>query len=200
MLRQRRPSRTLHQTSESSIHNASEKSLSATPPAREQSEPLNHSSAVTFESDDSSMRPSPPEIAIGVRLYFQYCHRQPIWCFDREDVHDCSSIPEELACSILALTSRFLDNRSQLQFHGETAKTLVMLRIANGTVGLGTIESLCLLSYSCFIGMFKSWLACTVPCVTRSLAYHHHHVTKMATIILASSILALPFRSAARRC
>ncbi|KAI6783466.1 uncharacterized protein J7T54_005495 [Emericellopsis cladophorae] len=136
-----------------SIHRdtSEEKSQSVTPPAREQSEPLNHSSAITFESDDSSLRPSLSDIAIGVRLYFQYCHRQPIWCFDHEDVHDCGAIPEELACSILALTSRFLDNRSQLQFHGETAKTLIMLRIANGTVGLGTVESLCLLSYSSFV-------------------------------------------------
>jgi hypothetical protein len=139
----------------------SEKSLSVTPPAGGQCEPLNHASAITCESDDASLRPSPSEIAVGVRLYFQYCHRQPIWCFDREDVRDGSAIPEELACSILALTSRFLDNRSQLQFHGETAKTLVMLRIANGTVGLGTMESLCLLSYSSFIGMpsvFCSWV------------------------------------------
>lgn len=61
-------------------------------------------------------------------------------------------IPEELACSILALTSRFSERGNQMQIHGENAKTLVMLRIANGSVEITTIESLCLLSYSSFIG------------------------------------------------
>lgn len=41
-----------------------------------------------------------------------------------------------------------------MQIHGENAKTLIMLRIANGSVEITTIESLCLLSYSSFIGMF----------------------------------------------
>ena len=36
--------------------------------------------------------------------------------------------------------------------YGDSARTLVMLRIANGTVELETIESLCLLSYSSFLG------------------------------------------------
>lgn len=54
---------------------------------------------------------------------------------------------------MLALTSRFLRDRSQTQKYGETARRLIMLRIANGTVELETIESLCLLSYSFFIGM-----------------------------------------------
>lgn len=112
---------------------------------------LSHPSVSLFENDDSSLRPSQADVAVGVGLYFKYCHRQPIWCFEREEVSDHSAIPEELACSILALTCRFHEKRNQLQLYRESAKTLIMLRIANGTVELTTIESLCLLSYSSFI-------------------------------------------------
>ncbi|KAJ5895010.1 hypothetical protein N7495_006701 [Penicillium taxi] len=87
----------------------------------------------------------------AIELYFQYCHRQPIWCFDREEVKDANTTSEELACSIITLTSRFSQDRDDLQHYGDTARTLVMLRIANGTVELDTIESLCLLSYSAFL-------------------------------------------------
>ncbi|UNI15465.1 hypothetical protein JDV02_001996 [Purpureocillium takamizusanense] len=103
------------------------------------------------ESDESSLRPSPSDIAVGVGLYFKYCHRQPIWCFSREDVSDYSTLPGELACSIMVLTSRFSEKRDQLQRYGDSAKHLVMLRLASGTVDLTTIESMCLLSYSSFI-------------------------------------------------
>ena len=91
-------------------------------------------------------------MATSINLYFNYCHRQPVWCFEREEIGDYSSLPEELACSILALTSRLSDKRDFIQLYGNNAKTLIMLRIANGTADLTTIESLCLLSYSAFLG------------------------------------------------
>lgn len=100
----------------------------------------------------ANVRPDRAEMATGLDLYFKFCHRQPIWCLEREDIDDYGSIPGELACSILALTSRFSEKRNDLQVYGNNAKTLIMLRIANGTVDLTTIESLCLLSYSSFIG------------------------------------------------
>lgn len=59
---------------------------------------------------------------------------------------------DELACSILALTLRFSENADQAKLYANNAKSLIMLRIANGTVDLATLESLCLLSYSSFIG------------------------------------------------
>ena len=131
---------------------ASEKSYSVTPPGRESSYPPHNLSAMMLNPETASMRPGRAEMAIGINLYFKFCHRQPIWCLEREDIEDYASLPEELACSILALTSRFSDKRDHMQLYGNIAKTLVMLRIANGTVDLTTIESLCLLSYSSFIG------------------------------------------------
>ncbi|UQC75729.1 uncharacterized protein CLUP02_17237 [Colletotrichum lupini] len=126
------------------VTDASEKSFSATPPSRRnrQDYPTDNSNSVVFDPDD---------MATGINLYFKYCHRQPIWCFERDEVGDYDSLPEELASSILALTSRFSEQRDHMQLFSSNAKTLVMLRIANGTVDITTIESLCLLSYASFI-------------------------------------------------
>lgn len=60
-------------------------------------------------------------------------------------------LPKELAYSILTLTTRFSLAHDQLQFYSDTARTLIMLRVASGTVDLETIESLCLLAYSFFM-------------------------------------------------
>ncbi|OAG44726.1 hypothetical protein AYO21_01216 [Fonsecaea monophora] len=120
----------------------SEKSYSVTPPAREPSYPTSHpSSTLEFDTDNANPRPRPSDIAVGLDLYFKYCHKQPIWCFGREDIGDHSSLPEELACSILALTSRFPPKCDQMQRYGKNARSLIMLRIANGTVDLTTIEN-----------------------------------------------------------
>ncbi|KAH7303492.1 hypothetical protein B0I35DRAFT_485181 [Stachybotrys elegans] len=126
---------------------ASDKSYSLTPPPNKQGFPCSN----PFTPEGSDLRPSNADMSLGINLYFKHCHRQPIWCFERGEVSDYGAIPDELAFSILALTSRFAENRDHLQLYGSSAKTLVMLRIANGTVGLTTIESLCLLSYSYFI-------------------------------------------------
>ncbi|KAJ5084915.1 transcriptional regulator family: Fungal Specific TF [Penicillium alfredii] len=101
--------------------------------------------------EDSGLQASSPAIARGIDLYFENCHRQPIWCFDRDELRDQSCLSEELVCSILALTSRFSREQDQFQHYGDSARSLIMLRMANGTVELETIESLCLLSYSSFI-------------------------------------------------
>lgn len=104
---------------------------------------------------DSKVNPS-SRISQAIDQYFQYCHRQPIWCFEREEVKDPSYISEELVCSILTLTARFSQERDELQHYGDTARTLIMLRIANGSVELETLESMCLLSYSSFLGTYPT--------------------------------------------
>ncbi|KAF1953105.1 hypothetical protein CC80DRAFT_570985 [Byssothecium circinans] len=99
-------------------------------------------------SPDSNFLPSAPIIDNALDLYFQNVHRHPIWCFNREDVEDPGSVSRELICAILALTSRFSDPKGSLAYYSGTTRTLIMLHLANGTVTLPTIESICLLSYS----------------------------------------------------
>ncbi|RYP52626.1 hypothetical protein DL768_002276 [Monosporascus sp. mg162] len=131
------------------IPDTSEKPYSTPPPAREHSRAASHASTGILDSEVSNLRPRRSDIAVGICLYFMYCHRQPIWCFEREEVSDPDLLPEELACSILALTSRWSEKRDQLQLNGDSAKSLVMLRIANdgnfhlGQFHLGLAFQLC---------------------------------------------------------
>ncbi|KAI1737373.1 hypothetical protein F4680DRAFT_460435 [Xylaria scruposa] len=129
----------------------SEVSDSPAPACEQQGYPDRRLSTALSESENSDTRPGSADISCGLRLYFKYCHRQPIWCFEREDVNNYSSLSHELVCSILCLTARFSNNRDRLQLYGHNVRPLIMLRIANGTVVLETIESLCLLSYSFFL-------------------------------------------------
>ncbi|KAI1333262.1 hypothetical protein F5Y16DRAFT_407173 [Xylariaceae sp. FL0255] len=131
------------------IADGSDESYSPTPEQRSRSHSLR--SPLSSEPGIPNTRPSRRDIATGLHLYFKHCHRQPIWCFERQDVSDYSALPHELVCSVLSLTSRFSQRRDQLQIYGNNARPLIMLRIANGTVGVETIESLCLLAYSFFI-------------------------------------------------
>ncbi|KFG78040.1 hypothetical protein MANI_006712 [Metarhizium anisopliae] len=153
--RSQRPSQSSSQEqAPDDVSSFSEKSLSATPPARENQHAYAFgglSLSTPFEAELSKLRPSPSDIALGIRLYFEFCHRQPIWCFERDEVSDIGSLTDELACSILAVTSRFSRRRDELQVYGDNARSMIMARVANGSVGLATIESLCILCYSSFI-------------------------------------------------
>ncbi|EEY20405.1 hypothetical protein D7B24_001168 [Verticillium nonalfalfae] len=129
-----------------------EESFSVSPPPRDAANfPTTNPFPTMFDPDLANLRPGRSDMANGINLYFKFCHRQPIWCFERDEVSDYGSLPEELACSILAVTSRFSQKCDHLHLYGNNAKTLIMLRIANGSVDLTTIESLCLLSYAAFI-------------------------------------------------
>ncbi|KAB8211813.1 hypothetical protein BDV34DRAFT_184326 [Aspergillus parasiticus] len=121
-------------------------------PAFERFSPGSGSFSFGFSNnEDSNPHPSSAAVSKALELYFHYCHRQPIWCFDYEDLEEKGSLSDELIYSVLALTARFSREPGQSQRYGNTARTLIMLRVANGTVDLETIESLCLLSYSSFI-------------------------------------------------
>ncbi|PYH43005.1 putative C6 transcription factor [Aspergillus saccharolyticus JOP 1030-1] len=101
--------------------------------------------------EDGSPPASSLLVAHAIDLYLECCHRQPVWCLNVTELGNIESHPEELICSILALTLRFARDPEHGQRYADNAKSLVMLRIANGSVELATIESLCLLAYSSFI-------------------------------------------------
>ncbi|KAL4881651.1 hypothetical protein BJY04DRAFT_207430 [Aspergillus karnatakaensis] len=104
-----------------------------------------------FGLDDASPQASSLFIAKAIDIYLECCHRQPVWCLNIKELGNIESHPEELICSILALTMRFARDPDQGKRYADSAKSLIMLRIANGSVELATIESLCLLAYSSFI-------------------------------------------------
>ncbi|CAG7926862.1 unnamed protein product [Penicillium olsonii] len=102
----------------------------------------------------------PPQNVVdeSVSLYLRYCHKQPLWLFDEEDLLKPHDIPREAIFGILALASRYSENSffagridQMCLEYTESARGLVMLRIAQGNVQLSTIQSLCLLALANFI-------------------------------------------------
>lgn len=51
--------------------------------------------AADFGSEDASLHLTSPTVAKAVDSYFQYCHRQPIWCFDYEDLEGMGFLSKE---------------------------------------------------------------------------------------------------------
>lgn len=97
-------------------------------------------------------------MAKALKIYFEHFNRQPIWCFEREDVLPYQSIADELAFAILALTAHFLPESERVQNYSSKARNLIMLRVANGSVRLATIESMSLLSFSFFLSKYEFFL------------------------------------------
>ena len=95
-------------------------------------------------------------------LYRRHCHRQPVWLFDEAELASLPQQPEELLLAVLALTTRFsaspyfyhTDRNDMSQRFGDAARNLVMLKIANAGVSFSTIQSLCLLAWAGFAGLF----------------------------------------------
>ncbi|EED22146.1 C6 transcription factor, putative [Talaromyces stipitatus ATCC 10500] len=125
--------------------------------------PRNQESQSMEVSSSSESEPLPPRNVILeiVELYFRFCHRQPLWLFEREELSSPEDIAEELVFSLLALTVRFstttyFASRSHQQLaqrYGEVARGLTMFRIAQGAVQMSTIQSLCLLAFANFTTM-----------------------------------------------
>jgi hypothetical protein len=94
-----------------------------------------------------------------IALYFQYCHKQPLWLFNPEDFSNLAGIPDEVIFGISSLALRYsrshiLDGQvdQQCRQYAEAAQSLISLRIARGKVNLSTMQSLCLIALAEYIG------------------------------------------------
>lgn len=105
----------------------------------------------------------PPRDMISkyIALYFQYCHKQPLWLFNPEDFSNLPSIPDEVIFGISSLALRYsrshiLDGQvdQQCRQYAEAAQSLISLRIARGKVNLSTMQALCLIALAEYIGEF----------------------------------------------
>jgi len=92
-------------------------------------------------------------------LYLRYCHKQPLWLFDEEDLLKPEACSQEVIFGILALALRYSENpffdgraHKMCREYAEAARGLIMLRIAQGSVQLSTIQCLCLVALANFIG------------------------------------------------
>ncbi|KAL4893432.1 hypothetical protein BDV59DRAFT_192981 [Aspergillus ambiguus] len=97
----------------------------------------------------------PPKdiITEAIALYFQYCHKQPLWLFDADDFPVPENSPDEVVFGILSLALRYSHNHflgasvDQLcRQYADAAHNLIMNRITRGAVRLSTLQSLCLIA------------------------------------------------------
>lgn len=105
------------------------------------------------EPAGSRLLPSRSLVSRGIDIYFLCSHRQPIWLF--ESPGDLSpDSREELILAVLAISVQYA--RDHLagagllspSVYSDAARSLIMLRIANASVDVATLQSLCLLSFS----------------------------------------------------
>ncbi|KAJ5949381.1 hypothetical protein N7454_000965, partial [Penicillium verhagenii] len=102
----------------------------------------------------------PPKeiVAEGFALYFKYCHKQPLWLFDPDEMSMPETCRSEVIFGTLSLALRysnnpFLEGRTDqmCRHYAEAARSYAMFRIAQGTVDLSTIQSLCLITLAGYI-------------------------------------------------
>ncbi|KAJ5777681.1 hypothetical protein N7520_000927 [Penicillium odoratum] len=115
---------------------------------------------MTPQIDDPLPFSMPPKgiVAEGVALYFKYCHKQPLWLFDADELSIPETCRNEVIFGTLSLALRysnnpFLEGRTDkmCRHYAEAARSYIMFRIAQGTVDLSTIKSLCLITLAEYI-------------------------------------------------
>lgn len=108
----------------------------------------------------SRLLPAKHSLTRAIEVYFSRCHRQPLWLFDQDRGVDSEGMAEEIALPILALALHYCPDlvtegsasSSSPEVYADTARTLIMLRLANGRVSFFTLQGLCLLAWVNFIG------------------------------------------------
>lgn len=101
----------------------------------------------------SRLLPSAEVVDKAIDIYFRCCHRQPCWIFEsRKDL--TSNAAEELLLVVLGIGSQyeeldFGDGRLQSSSAcTDAARTQILLKLANSTVDLSTLQALCLLAFA----------------------------------------------------
>ncbi|KAM0236222.1 hypothetical protein ACHAP5_009473 [Fusarium lateritium] len=101
----------------------------------------------------------------AIEFYFRHIHRQPLWLFDEHSLPNPDT-SEGLICAILAINAIYRatefgeDDSQSPDVYSKTARTGVMLKIAEGNVTIQSTQTLCLLAYFNFREMLL-WLAST---------------------------------------
>ncbi|KAJ5311837.1 hypothetical protein N7476_007697 [Penicillium atrosanguineum] len=102
----------------------------------------------------------PPKhiVTEGIALYFQYCHKQPLWLFDPEDLAVPENCRKEVIFGILSLSLCYSDSPSlegrtdqMCRQYAEAARSYAMFRIAQGKVNISTLQSFCLIAMAEYI-------------------------------------------------
>lgn len=123
-----------------------------------------------MQSLDDSPLPNPSlstsSISLAIQMYFEQCHRQPIWLFNLDEIYDHGRVADEIAVALLALMSSFTSHRPTSSYHRNlrSARKIVMSHVADGSVRLSTVEAVCIISHACFLGQLAHLLQCRCWC------------------------------------
>jgi hypothetical protein len=97
--------------------------------------------------------PGRETVSKAIEIYFQCCHRQPVWLFaSREEVSSKSC--EDITLAILGLSlqyerSAFAEPTLQApSYYTNAARQLIMSRVGASTVDMTTLQALCILAFS----------------------------------------------------
>ncbi|KAJ6016046.1 hypothetical protein N7540_010637 [Penicillium herquei] len=140
------------------------RSTSQAPQSRENTESIEQQDVQQDELTTRATNPLPfslpsKEIVTeGIALYFKYCHKQPLWLFDPEDISIPEACRSEVIFGMLSVALRysnnvFLNGRTDqmCRYYAEATRSYAMFRIAQGTVDLSTVKSLCLVALAEYI-------------------------------------------------
>jgi hypothetical protein len=107
--------------------------------------------------------PSQELIAEMVDVYFQFCHMQPLWLFDRTDLGSPNQYSDDIILPLLALTlpyssqDRFQGRTEELSRHySKLGRDHILEQISLGNVQISTMQGLCMLAFANFIGTTNS--------------------------------------------
>jgi hypothetical protein len=102
--------------------------------------------------------PSASDIADMADVYFDHCHMQPLWLFERDEFDSRHQTCPEIVYPMLALTllhstsMRFDGREEELScYYARLAKAHMMTQVTQGVVKESTIQGLCLLALADFM-------------------------------------------------
>ncbi|KLP13107.1 uncharacterized protein LW94_6608 [Fusarium fujikuroi] len=104
-------------------------------------------------STTTSILPPNDVLEDVIGAYFQYCHKQPLWLFNREDFSSMQDCSEETMLALLALASchskhPFFQGRVHElgQSYAQSAREGIMHQVGEGKVSITTVQNLCMLT------------------------------------------------------
>jgi hypothetical protein len=99
-----------------------------------------------------------------IDAYFQYCHKQPLWLFNREDFSSVQGCSEETLLTLLALASCHSKNsffhgrlHELSQSYAQAAREGIMQQTGEGKVSITTIQNLCMLTLANIQGKLSAY-------------------------------------------
>jgi hypothetical protein len=94
-----------------------------------------------------------------IDVYFQFCHMQPLWLFERDDVDSAEQHSEEIVLPLMALAFPYSSNpkyqgkTEELSRHySKLGRDHILLQVTQGNVKMSTMQGLCMLAFANFLG------------------------------------------------